>query len=73
MSDQAKEIHALFQGVPQTTEFKKRRKHIVRVTREAIDTYCIIQVTPEVPKPNWLVCLSAGYVGGLIMLSRTGH
>ena len=33
------EIHPLFEGAPQTTEFRKLRKRLVRQTREAIETY----------------------------------
>jgi tRNA 2-thiocytidine biosynthesis protein TtcA len=55
MLDQPDEIHALFQGAPQTTEFKKLRKRIVRHTREAIDQYGMIE-----PGGKWLVCLSGG-------------
>jgi len=49
------EIHPLFEGAPQTTEFKKLRKRIVRNTREAIEQYGMIE-----PGAKWLVCLSGG-------------
>ncbi len=54
MTDTA-EIHALFEGAPQTTEFRKLRKRLVRETREAIDRYGMIE-----PGTRWLVCLSGG-------------
>jgi len=55
MLDQPEDIHALFKGAPQTTEFKKLRKRIVRQTREALDQYGMIE-----PGTKWLVCLSGG-------------
>lgn len=39
MRDELDDIHALFHGAPRTTEFKKLRKRIVRMTREAIEQY----------------------------------
>jgi tRNA 2-thiocytidine biosynthesis protein TtcA len=55
MLDENKEIHPLFQNAPNTTEFKKLRKRIVRQAREAIDTYGMIERGAK-----WLVCLSGG-------------
>ncbi|MGO4853815.1 tRNA 2-thiocytidine(32) synthetase TtcA [Phaeovulum sp. W22_SRMD_FR3] len=55
MDDDLGEIHALFQGAPTSTEFKKLRKRIVRETREAIETYGMIE-----RGSRWLVCLSGG-------------
>ncbi|PPB80421.1 tRNA 2-thiocytidine biosynthesis protein TtcA [Albidovulum inexpectatum] len=55
MLDDAEEIHPLFQGAPTTTEFRKLRKRIVRQTREAIETYGMVE-----PGARWLVCLSGG-------------
>ena len=43
MLDQPDDIHPLFYGAPQTTEFKKLRKRIVRYTREAIEQYGMIE------------------------------
>ena len=63
MLDNPKEIHALFQGAPQTTEFKKLRKRLVRQTSEAIEQYGMVEPiaeAPGAPKPRWLVCLSGG-------------
>ena len=49
------EIHPLFHGAPATTEFRKLSKRIVRLTREAIETYGMVR-----PGGRWLVCLSGG-------------
>ena len=43
MLDKPEDIHALFHGAPQTTEFKKLRKRLVRQTREAIEQYGMIE------------------------------
>lgn len=51
------DIHPLFYGAPKTTEFKKLRKRLIQNTREAIDTYGMIE---DGPRPKWLVCLSGG-------------
>ena len=53
--DQTTDIHALFAGAPDTTEFKKLRKRIIRETREAIDGYGMAR-----RGDRWLVCLSGG-------------
>ncbi len=55
MLDENTDIHALFQGAPSTTEFKKLRKRIVRQTREAVEQYGMIERGAK-----WLVCLSGG-------------
>lgn len=55
MLDSSEEIHPLFRGAPQTTEFKKLRKRLVRETRAAIDDYGMVEVGAR-----WLVCLSGG-------------
>ena len=49
------DIHPLFYGAPDSTEFRKLRKRIVRLTREAIETYGMAR-----PGARWLVCLSGG-------------
>jgi tRNA 2-thiocytidine biosynthesis protein TtcA len=51
----ADDIHPLFAGAPKTTEFRKLRKRIVRLTREAIETYGMAR-----RGDRWLVCLSGG-------------
>ena len=55
MLDQNDDIHPLFAGAPRTTEFKKLRKRIVRMTQEAINQYGMIE-----QDARWLVCLSGG-------------
>ena len=55
MTDHSDDIHPLFAGAPRTTEFKKLRKRIVRLTREAIEQYGMIE-----KGTRWLVCLSGG-------------
>ena len=54
MLDQAA-IHPIFAGAPATTEFRKLRKRIVRLTREAVETYGMVR-----RGDRWLVCLSGG-------------
>lgn len=53
--DVGQEIHALFEGAPQTAEFRKLRKRLVRDVRAAIDTYAMAE-----RGARWLVCLSGG-------------
>jgi tRNA 2-thiocytidine biosynthesis protein TtcA len=55
MLDESDDIHPLFSGAPNSTEFKKLRKRIVRQTREAIDHFGMIEKGAK-----WLVCLSGG-------------
>jgi len=55
MLDNDSEIHPLFENAPNTIEFKKLRKRLIRQTREAIETYGMIK-----PGAKWLVCLSGG-------------
>jgi len=55
MLDESDDIHPLFNGAPNTTEFKKLRKRIIRETREAIERYGMIE-----RGSRWLVCLSGG-------------
>jgi tRNA 2-thiocytidine biosynthesis protein TtcA len=55
MLDQPDDIHPLFYGAPQSTDFRKLRKRLVRHTREAIEQYGMIE-----PGGKWLVCMSGG-------------
>ncbi|MCV2871998.1 tRNA 2-thiocytidine(32) synthetase TtcA [Defluviimonas sp. WL0050] len=55
MLDDLDDIHPLFHGAPASTEFKKLRKRIVRETREAIESYGMVE-----RGARWLVCLSGG-------------
>ncbi|MCQ0091111.1 tRNA 2-thiocytidine(32) synthetase TtcA [Roseovarius sp. M141] len=58
MLDDADDIHPLFYGAPRSTEFRKLRKRIVRLAREAVDQYGMVD--REGPRARWLVCLSGG-------------
>lgn len=55
MLDNASDIHPLLQGAPETTEFRKLRKRIVRETRDAIERYGMVERSAR-----WLLCLSGG-------------
>ena len=55
MLDENSDIHPLFEGAPNTTEFKKLRKRIIRNTREAIEQYGMVA-----RGARWLICLSGG-------------
>ncbi len=55
MPDTQTEIHPLFSGAPTTTAFRKLRKRIVRQTRDAIETYGMVERGAK-----WLICLSGG-------------
>ena len=55
MLDQSDDIHPIFAGAPSSTEFRKLRKRIVRLAREAIDSYGMAR-----RGERWLVCLSGG-------------
>ncbi|WP_096786763.1 tRNA 2-thiocytidine(32) synthetase TtcA [Rhodobacter sp. CZR27] len=56
MIDELDDIHPILQGAPQTTEFRKLRKRIVRHVREALDHYGMVDGRDA----RWLVCLSGG-------------
>ena len=43
MLDTDDDIHPLFAGAPKTTAFRKLRKRIIRQTREAIDSYAMVE------------------------------
>lgn len=55
MLDQSDDIHPIFAGAPDSTEFRKLRKRIVRLTREAVESYGMAR-----RGERWLVCLSGG-------------
>ncbi|MGM0585346.1 MAG: tRNA 2-thiocytidine(32) synthetase TtcA [Pseudomonadota bacterium] len=55
MLDDAADLPPLLAGAPGTTEFRKLRKRILRQTREALETYGMVE-----PGARWLVCLSGG-------------
>jgi tRNA 2-thiocytidine biosynthesis protein TtcA len=47
--------HPLFADVPQSVAFNKLRKRLIRLTREAIETFDMVK-----PGARWLVALSGG-------------
>jgi tRNA 2-thiocytidine biosynthesis protein TtcA len=49
------DLPELLKGAPDSTDFRKLRKRIIRETRSAIDQYGMIE-----PGARWLVCLSGG-------------
>ncbi|MGY6696256.1 MAG: tRNA 2-thiocytidine(32) synthetase TtcA [Roseinatronobacter sp.] len=55
MLDKTDALPPILQNAPDTTEFRKLRKRIIRETRAAIDQYGMVQ-----PGTRWLVCLSGG-------------
>ncbi|MCG7624758.1 tRNA 2-thiocytidine(32) synthetase TtcA [Epibacterium sp. Ofav1-8] len=56
MTNDLDDIHPIFQGAPQTTEFRKLRKRIIRSVREAVEQYGMVDRS----EARWLVCLSGG-------------
>jgi tRNA 2-thiocytidine biosynthesis protein TtcA len=52
---EAGSAHPLFAAAPRTVEFNKLRKRLIRLTREAIDTFGMAR-----PGERWLVALSGG-------------
>ena len=55
MLDENSDIHPLFEAAPNTTEFKKLRKRIIRNTCEAIEQYGMVE-----RGARWLIFLSGG-------------
>jgi tRNA 2-thiocytidine biosynthesis protein TtcA len=55
LDDDLTDLPPILQGAPDSTEFRKLRKRIVRETRAAIDQFGMIE-----PGARWLVCLSGG-------------
>ncbi|MEL6997329.1 MAG: tRNA 2-thiocytidine(32) synthetase TtcA [Pseudomonadota bacterium] len=54
-------LQRLFGHAPDSVEFRKLRKRIVRETREAIETYGMVRTPADPDRPDrWLVCLSGG-------------
>ncbi len=47
--------HPLFRDVPTTVEFNKLRKRLLRLTRQALDDFAMVN-----PGERWMVCLSGG-------------
>ncbi len=55
METEIDDIHPLFHGAPSNTSFKKLRKRIIRQTREAVESYGMVE-----RGARWMVCLSGG-------------
>ncbi|WFE75927.1 tRNA 2-thiocytidine(32) synthetase TtcA [Roseinatronobacter sp. S2] len=55
MLDETADLPLILQGAPDTTEFRKLRKRIIRETRAVIEQYGMIE-----QGARWLVCLSGG-------------
>jgi tRNA 2-thiocytidine biosynthesis protein TtcA len=55
LDDDLTDLPPILQGAPDSTEFRKLRKRIVRETRAAIDQFGMVE-----PGTRWLVCLSGG-------------
>jgi tRNA 2-thiocytidine biosynthesis protein TtcA len=55
MFDETDDLPPILRGAPDSTEFKKLRKRLVRDVREALETYGMIE-----RGVRWLVCLSGG-------------
>ncbi|MFN4058438.1 MAG: tRNA 2-thiocytidine(32) synthetase TtcA [Roseinatronobacter sp.] len=55
LDDDLTDLPPILQGAPDSTEFRKLRKRIVRETRAAIDQFGMVE-----PGARWLVCLSGG-------------
>ncbi|MGP9790798.1 tRNA 2-thiocytidine(32) synthetase TtcA [Roseinatronobacter sp. NSM] len=55
MLDETTDLPLILQGAPDTTEFRKLRKRIIREARAVIDQYGMVE-----PGARWLVCLSGG-------------
>ncbi|MEM9146333.1 MAG: tRNA 2-thiocytidine(32) synthetase TtcA [Pseudomonadota bacterium] len=51
-------LERLYAGAPDSLEFRKLRKRLVRETREALTAYAMMP--PPGSRPRWLVCLSGG-------------
>jgi len=49
------DLPPLLQGAPESGEFRKLRKRVIRETREALETYGMVE-----RGARWLVCLSGG-------------
>ncbi len=55
MEPELDDIHAIFQGAPSSTSFKKLRKRIIRQARDAVESYSMVE-----RGARWMVCLSGG-------------
>ena len=55
MNETKEEIHPIFDNCPKNLEFKKLRKRIIRLTKETIHNFKMIE-----KQAKWLVCISGG-------------
>ena len=55
MIETKEEIHTIFDNCPKNLEFKKLRKRIIRLTKETIHNFKMIE-----KQAKWLVCISGG-------------
>ena len=55
MIESKEEIHLIFDNCPKNLEFKKLRKRIIRLTKETIHNFKMIE-----KQAKWLVCISGG-------------
>ncbi len=58
--ENADNCHPLFRSAPNTTEFKKLRKRLLRHTREAIEKFGMITPAAKATRARWLVGVSGG-------------
>ncbi|MCP4071376.1 MAG: tRNA 2-thiocytidine(32) synthetase TtcA [Hyphomicrobiales bacterium] len=58
--ENADNCHPLFRSAPNSTEFKKLRKRLLRHTREAIEKFGMITPAAKATRPRWLVGVSGG-------------
>ncbi|MGG7564914.1 tRNA 2-thiocytidine(32) synthetase TtcA [Rhodovulum sp. DZ06] len=54
-AEDASDLPRILQGAPDSVEFRKLRKRVIRETRDAIERYGM-----ATPGDRWLVCLSGG-------------
>ena len=55
MIETKEEIHPIFDNCPKNLEFKKLSKRIIRLTKETIHNFKMIE-----KQAKWLVCISGG-------------
>ncbi|MEO0624745.1 MAG: tRNA 2-thiocytidine(32) synthetase TtcA [Pseudomonadota bacterium] len=54
-------LERLYAGAPESLEFRKLRKRLIRETREALAAYAMLpEPRADGTRPRWLVCLSGG-------------
>ena len=64
------DCHAMFRNAPSGLEFNKLYKRLIRLTREALESYGMVQPKQDGSRLKWLIGLSGGKDSyGLIALS----